>query len=238
MKKIVLFIGLGFFLWKCDTLNQVLETPAGGAAPLTNTEVISGLKEALKVGINNSSSNASKMDGFFKNSAIKLPFPPDAIKVKETVEKIGLTSQVQKFEMTLNRAAEEACKEAKPIFVDAIMGMSISDGFAILKGGDNAATNFLKDKTTSKLISAFSPKVSNAIEKVELTKYWEPLAKAYNTATLLTGGKEVNPDLENYVTGKAVDGLFMLMADEETKIRKDPAARVTSILKRVFGSLD
>jgi hypothetical protein len=167
-----------------------------------------------------------------------LPFPEDAIKVKEKALELGLSAQVEKFEATLNRAAEEAAKEAAPIFVNAIKNMTVEDGFNILRGGNHAATNFLKDKTSSQLVSAFQPKVKTAIEKVELTKYWEPLAKAYNTATFLTGGEKVNPDLENYVTAKAMDGLFLMVSKEEEKIRLDPVARVSDLLKKVFGSLD
>jgi len=245
MKKILLasFGALLLLVTSCDVLlhtaNTVLTEGVGdGTLPLTNEEVISGLKEALIVGTNNSSSLTSKENGFFENARIKLPFPEDALKVKEQAEKLGLGGQVDKFVLTLNRAAEEATKEAAPIFVNAIKEMSLTDGFNILKGADNAATQFLKDNTTSQLSNAFSPKVKTAIDKVELTKFWTPLMSAYNTATLLTGTKKVNPDLEAYVTEKAIAGLFTLIEDEEKKIRKDPIARVSDILKRVFGSID
>ena len=231
---------------ECDDLNNVIQTTdavlnesGGSSAPaLTNDEVISGLKEALTVGIKNGAGAASAVDGFFKNPAIKLPFPPDAQKVKDKAIDLGLQNKVDEFELTLNRAAEEASKEAAPIFVNAIKQMTISDGFAILKGADNAATNYLRDKTTDQLKSAFSPKVKDAIDKVSLTKYWEPLTKAYNTSTLLTGKDEVNTDLNAYVTDRAITGLFKLVEGEELKIRKDPVARVTDILKKVFSTLD
>lgn len=241
MKKLILIGFTAIAVAGCDTLNQVagevLTTePKQG---LTNDEVIAGLKSALKVAIDNSSSMASAVDGFNGNSLIRLPFPQEAIEVKNTLQEKGLLQgQIEKFEMTLNRAAEEAAKEAAPIFVNAITSMSIQDGFTILKGADNAATNYLKDKTTSQLIEAFTPKAKDAIDKVELTKVWEPLVKAYNTATILTGKKEVNPKLEEYVTTKAISGLFTLMETEEKKIRENPAARVNDILKKVFGSLD
>lgn len=244
MKKILIFCAaLATGLSSCDILssaaNTVLSTDGTTGKPsLTNDEVIAGLREALKVGTNNGAGLASKLDGFNKNSLIRLPFPPDAQKVKDKCIELGLKNKVDEFELTMNRAAEEACKEAAPIFINAIMGMSISDGFNILNGPDNAATQYLKDKTTSQLVSAFQPKVKTAIEKVNLTKYWEPLAKAYNTATMLTGGEKVDPNLEGYITGKAVDGLFTLIQQEEGKIRKDPVARVNDILKKVFGSLD
>lgn len=229
----------GLYLVSCDMLSGVMDTGTGTGMPkLTNDEVIAGLREALKVGTNNGASMASKTDGFWKNDALRLPFPPNAQKVKDKCLQLGIRKEVEEFELTLNRAAEVACKEAAPIFVNAIMSMSISDGFNILNGSDNAATQYLKDKTTSQLRAAFQPKVKDAIESVKLTKYWEPLAKAYNTGTLLTGGEKVDPDLENYVTGKAIDGIFHLIQIEEGKIRKDPLARVNDILQKVFGSLD
>ncbi len=202
---------------------------------LTNEEVIAGLKEALTVGTNNSSSNASKEDGFYKNPEIKIPFPKDAEKVKETVESLGMQKQVEEFVLSLNRAAEEAAKESAPIFIDAVKTMTITDGFNILKSSDNAATQYLQDKTTAQLKEKFQPKVHEAIQKVNVTKYWTPLITRYNTATQLTGGEKINPDLDAYVTEKAIEGLFKLIAGEELKIRKDPAARVTDLLKKVFG---
>jgi hypothetical protein len=243
MKKIILIsIALVTFL-SCDVAKQVageiLLPPAGGEKSLTNTEVISGLKEALSVAINNSSSLASKLDGFNGNNLIKLPFPQDAIAVKNYLTDKGLfQGQITKFETTLNRAAEDASATAAPIFLNAIKNMSIADGFAILKGGNGAATNFLKEKTTADLVAAFSPIAKNSIEKVELTKYWGPLVSKYNLSTILTGKPKVNENLDQYVTTKAIDGLFVLMASEENKIRTDPIARVTDILKKVFGSLD
>ena len=243
MKKIVLIsIALITFL-SCDVAKQVageiLLPPAGGEKSLTNTEVISGLKEALSIAINNSSSLASKLDGFNGNNLIKLPFPQDAIAVKDYLTGKGLfQGQIKKFETTLNRAAEDASATAAPIFLNVIKNMSIADGFAILKGGNGAATNFLKEKTTADLIAAFSPITKNSINKVELTKYWSPLVSKYNLSTILTGKPKVNENLDQYVTTKAIDGLFVLMASEENKIRTDPIARVTDILKKVFGSLD
>ncbi len=218
--------------------DQVLDNGSESSTnPLSNEEVISGLKEALTVGIENGSSKASKLDGFLKNDNIRLPFPEDAQKVKDKALQLGLNKKVEEFETTLNRAAEEAAKEAAPIFINAIKEMSIGDGFKILNGSNNAATNYLKDKTLSKLKAAFSPKVETAINKVNLTKYWEPLTSAYNSASFLTGAEDINTDLNEYITNKAIAGLFKLVEEEELKIRKDPIARVTDILKKVFGSL-
>lgn len=227
----------------CEVLNEAASmvnsttTTTPTKPSLTNDEVISGLKEALNVGIKNSVSLTSVTDGFLKNTAIRLPFPPDAIKVKQKALDLGLSGQVEKFETTLNRAAEEATKEALPIFADAIKNMSISDGFAILNGGDGSATKFLRENTTQKLVAAFSPKVQAAISTVKLTEYWEPLITKYNAAMAISGGQKLNPDLNQYVTEKAIEGLFYMVAIEENKIRKDPMARVTDILQKVFGSL-
>ena len=146
-------------------------------------------------------------------------------------------SLTEKFETTLNRAAEEATKEALPIFKSAIVGMSIQDAFGILKGGDGAATTYLKGATSSALKDAFRPKVEAAIAKVKLTEYWNPIITKYNSAMTLTGGEKLNPDLNEYVTNKAIEGLFIMVAKEENKIRLDPIARVSDILKKVFGSL-
>lgn len=198
---------------------------------LSNDDVINGLKEALTVGTNNSSSSASKVDGFLKNSKIKIPFPQEAIDMKNTLDKLGLQKQTTKFVETLNRGAEEAAKQSAPIFLDAIKKMTIGDGFAILNGKDTSATSYLKTKTSNELMAAFQPKVKEALQKVNVTKYWKPLMTKYNK---IPGVKKQNPDLDSYVTGKAMEGLFTLIADEEIKIRKDPAARVSDILKKVF----
>ena len=186
------------------------------------------------MGTNNSTASASKADGFYKNPKITIPFPPEAQKVKDKVIELGMKSEVDKFEVNLNRAAEEASKTAAPIFINAITSMSVGDGFAILKGADNAATQYLKDKTTADLMLKFRPIVDEAINKVELTKSWNPIVTAYNRIPFVT---KQNPDLADYVTKKGLEGLFTLIADEELKIRKDPVARVSDILKKVFGSL-
>ena len=204
---------------------------------LTNEEVISGLKEALNIGIKNAVNLSSVTDGFLKNDVIRLPFPPDAIKVREKAINFGLSKQVTTFEETLNRAAEEATKKALPIFVDAIKNMSVSDGFSILKGGDGAATKFLKSQTLNQLVIAFAPVVKEATTKVQLTAYWNPIITRYNSAMTLSGGQKLDPDLDAYITQKAIDGLFYLVETEENKIRKDPLARVSDILVKVFGSL-
>lgn len=203
---------------------------------LSNEEVVSGLKEALRVGTERSVQKASMTDGFWNDARIRIPFPPEAIKVKNTLSGLGLDQPIEDFEHTLNKAAEEAAKEAVPVFVDAITGMSIQDGFDLLRGGENAATNFLRQRTSATLREKFTPVVDRATSQVALTSYWQPLANAYNTATLLTGGKAVDPDLNAYVTTKAMDGLFLLLAEEEKKIRQDPMARTTALLQKVFAT--
>ncbi|NLH57004.1 MAG: DUF4197 domain-containing protein, partial [Rikenellaceae bacterium] len=189
------------------------------------------------VGSKNSANSASKTDGFYKNSLIFIPFPPEAIKVKNTLESAGLSNLTNDFVLSLNRAAEDASKKAFPIFSEAITSMTINDAMGILKGADDAATTYLKNKTSAKLKAEFKPIIKQSIDKVKVTSYWNPIATNYNRLTALTGGEQVNPNLEEYITDRAMEGLFKLIAKEEALIRKDPAARVTDILKKVFGSL-
>ena len=237
MKKVAIIFSTLIFLVGCAEMTQVMEevnnTMNNGEKPLTNGEVISGLKEALTVGTKNSTSLTSKLDGYYKNPEIFIPFPPEAIKVKEKVEALGMKKQVDEFVLTMNRAAETASSEATPIFVNAVKEMTIADGFAILNGGDNAATNYLRDKTSSQLKVKFNPVVKNAIEKVHVTKYWNPVINTYNKIPLV---EKQNPNLDDYITTKAMDGLFIMIEKEEKNIRTNPVARVTDILKRVFGS--
>ncbi len=245
MKTLTLLTALTISIAGCSQkqLNQTAKAAASaandylngsGTKALTNDEVIKGLKEALNVGTNNSTALASKLDGYYKNPSLFIPFPAEAKKVKDKIDALGMKAQTDKFVLTLNRAAEEAAKNAAPTFINAITSMSINDGFTILKGSDNAATQYLKDKTTAELKAKFTPIVQQAINRVELTKYWNPIITNYNKIPLV---EKQNPDLTSYVTERAMAGLFKLLADEELKIRKDPAARVNDILKKVFGSL-
>lgn len=248
MKKIflsVIALSIVLFTPSCDILEDtaaaVVNTGTGNGGEeknaLSNQEVISGLKEALTVGIKNAVDVTSVTDGFLGNPEIKLPFPESAQNMKEKAIEWGLEGQVNKITETLNRAAEDAAKEATPIFINAIKNMTVSDGFKILNDGEGAATDFLKRNTESELIKAFSPKVQESIEKVKLTEYWDPVMTRYNKAVRFTGGEEVDTDLNNYVTTRAIDGLFTMVEKEENKIRMDPAARVTDLLSKVFGSL-
>ncbi|HEX5035018.1 MAG TPA: DUF4197 domain-containing protein, partial [bacterium] len=193
-------------------------TPAAKPG-LSQNEVIRGLKEALVLGVNTAAGRASRIDGFYKNPLIFIPFPPEAIQMKQMLEKIGLKSQVNKLVLTLNRAAEESAKKAAPIFLQAVKELTIEDGFQILRGPNDAATAYLRRKTSAPLTKAFRPVVRSAMDKVEVTKYWNPLVTQYNRIPFM---QKVNPNLEDYVTDRAVSGLFKLIAEEERKIRKDP----------------
>ncbi|HTF04929.1 MAG TPA: DUF4197 domain-containing protein [Bacteroidia bacterium] len=241
MKKLAVYLFAGsILLIACKDLqklandaNKTLGQNGVGAAPLTNLDAVKGLKEALTQGTNKSTNQASQTDGFFKNARLFIPFPPVAQKVKDNAIKLGMQAQVTKFEETLNRAAEEATKSAAPVFINAITSMTIGDGLGILRGSDTAATNYLRVKCTDSLKLRFKPIVAKATQKVELTKHWNPLATAYNKIPFVT---PINPDLDAYVCERAINGLFLLIGDEEKNIRTNPLARGTEILKKVFGS--
>lgn len=225
-----------FVLGACTTaqINQALGdlNKSLGGSELTTAEVAEGLKEALVKGISTGSDQASQLDGYFKNPRIKIPFPPDVKKVEDKLRQIGLGNEVDKFVMTLNRGAEDAAKEAKPIFINAIKQMTIQDAWGILKGEENAATEYLKRTTSAQLREKFEPVIANSLNKVNATKYYGDIISTYNKIPLV---EKVNPDLNDYATTKAMDGLFLLIADEEKKIRQDPVARTTELLKKVFG---
>ncbi len=236
MKKIIAVCG--FILGACtsaqisQTLGDVNKT-LGGSQPLTTAEVVDGLKEALIKGISTGSDMASQVDGYFKNPQIKIPFPPDVQRVEDKLRQIGLGGEVDKFVMTLNRGAEDAAKEAKPIFVTAIRSMTIEDAWEILKGEDNAATEYLRRTTSAQLKEKFLPVIRNSLDKVNATRYYSDIVTRYNQLPLV---QKVNPDLDDYAADKAIDGLFYLIANEEKNIRDNPAARTTELLKKVFGA--
>lgn len=224
-------------LFTACTVQQIQQTLDDylGSEQLTSEQVAAGLKQALEVGIGNGASAASRIDGYYKNPAIRIPFPPDVAKVESKLRSIGLGDQVDKFILTLNRGAEEAAKEAKPIFLSAIRGMTIQDAWNILKGQDDAATEYLRSKTSAQLAAKFKPVISKSLDKTNATKYYSDIVSTYNK---LPFTDDVDPDLENYATNKALDGLFQLVAAEERKIREDPVARTTDLLKRVFAQQD
>ena len=243
MKKITLSILVLFVMISTSCNSQIdfnklkkqgteILNGASGSTALTNTDIIAGLKEALNVGSKNAGGLASKVDAYYKNPALFIPFPPEAKKIQETLVGLGQTKLVNDFTLTVNRAAEDAAKEAAPIFINAIKAMTINDGLTILNGPNNAATNYLKSTTQAELLKKFKPIIEKSLSKVNATKYWETIITTYNKVPMVT---KMNPDLAGYTTQKAIDGLFILVAAEELKIRQDPTARVTDILKKVFG---
>ena len=199
--------------------------------PLTTTDVAEGLREALIKGISSGSDLASQLDGYFKNPEIKIPFPPEVKKVEDKLRQLGLGGEVDRFIVTLNRGAEDAAKEAKPIFISAIRSMTIQDAWGILKGQPDAATQYLKRTTSAQLKEKFKPVIQSALNKMNATKYYGDIVNTYNQIPFV---QDVNPDLNEYATIKAMEGLFVLIAKEEKSIRENPAARTTDLLKRVF----
>jgi hypothetical protein len=217
--------------WK--KVKEKATTVASAAAPLSEGDIAKGLKEALTVGSKNAASQLNKQDGFLLNPKVRIPFPEDAQRVATKLRELGFGKKVDQFELTLNRAAEDAAKEAAPIFVNAITSMTITDAKNILTGSDNAATSYLQGKTSDPLAQAFSPHIKKALDATAATRLWSELTTLYNRIPLVT---KVETNLTKYTTDRALKGMFTVVADEELKIRKDPAARVTDLLKRVFGS--
>jgi hypothetical protein len=215
-----------------DKLKKAAKSLSSGSG-LSSAEIADGLKEALTNGISKGSDIVSKADGYFKNAEIKLPFPPEAQKAEVKLRQMGLGGEVDKFILTLNRAAEDAAKEAKPIFVTAIKSMTIQDATGILRGESDAATQYLKRTTSSPLKEKFKPVIQNSLNKVNATKYYADLITTYNKIPMV---QKMNPDLDDYATDKAIEGLFIMIAKEEKNIRSNPGARTSELLKKVFGS--
>ncbi|MEQ9376562.1 MAG: DUF4197 domain-containing protein [Imperialibacter sp.] len=231
---ILAFIILAISACSVQQIQKTVDGYLKDAKPTTE-EVASGLKEALEKGITNGAKKASAVDGYFKNPAIKIPFPPDVRKVETKLRQLGMDKQVDQFIETLNRGAEEAAKQAAPIFVSAIKQMTINDAWNILKGDKDAATQYLQKTTTSQLEAKFKPVIQKALDKVNATKYYGDLVNTYNKIPLVD---KVNPDLNDYATTLAIDGLFKLVAQEEANIRNNPGARTTELLKKVFKEQD
>lgn len=200
---------------------------------LSTEEVAAGLKEALTNGASKGSDLVSQADGYFKNAEIKIPFPPEVQKVETKLRQMGMGAEVDKFVLALNRGAEDAAKEAKPIFVTAIKQMTIQDAWSILKGEDDSATQYLKRTTTSQLTDKFKPVIQKSLEKTNATKYYKDLVTTYNKIPMV---QKVNPNLDDYATEKAIGGLFVMVAKEEKSIRDNPTARTTELLKKVFSA--
>jgi Protein of unknown function (DUF4197) len=203
-----------------------------GKTGLSQSEITDGLKQALQIGAKNATGKVSAINGFFGNALIKVLMPPEAKKVENTLRELGLGSQVDDAILSMNRAAEDASGKALQIFINAITSMSIQDGLAILNGTNDAATKYLKSKTTAQLTAQFKPVIQESLDKVNATKYWSIVFTTYNK--LPTTFTKINPDLVAYVTERALNGVFVYIADEEAKIRQNPAARVTDLLKKVF----
>ncbi len=227
---------LGTF-WACQgglggVMDQVAQQMQSDQ-PLTQNEIIAGLKQALEVGTGNAVALTSKTDGYFKNPQIKIPLPEQVRKAEDLLRTVGLGDQVTAFEKSMNRAAERAAPEAKALFVTAIKQMTFADAKKILQGRENEATLYFEEKTSAPLAQRFKPIVHSAMSEVGVTRYYQSIESKLRVLPL---GGSLNLDLDQYVTGKALDGLFFMVAQEEAKIRKDPAARVTELLKRVFGA--
>lgn len=236
MKRIMLslVVAAGIFLSGCDVLKNLPNTTMGiPGTGISQSEAGQGIKEALAQGLSKSVLQLNSTDGFFKDAFYKILLPPDAKKVENTLRSIGFNSLVDKAIMQINRGAEDAAGYAKPIFAEAIRSMTLTDAIGLVKNGDTSATHFFRDKTTSKLIAAFTPVIRASLDKVEGTKYYSDLITKYND--LPTTFKKINPDLTSFVTMKTTDALFDLVAKEELNIRTNFAARSSAILKKVFG---
>ncbi len=203
--------------------------------PLTEDEVAAALRDSLARGITRGAALASRTDGYLGNPRLKIEFPPDVIKVEQTLRKIGFGQELDRFVEQLNRAAEQAAARAKPIFIREITSMKIRDAFEILNGGPDAATRYLERSTSDELYDAFLPVVQKSLDQTSATRYYAEVVNRYNQLPLTF---DVDPDLDEYATDKAIEGLFKLIADEEAEIRANPAARTTKLFRRVFGSLD
>ena len=231
MKKILTFLFLLPFV-SCAELQQI----ADQMPQTTGTfDISNGLKEALNNGISKQVTKLTATDGFFKNEMVKILLPQELQKVDKALRDIGLSSLADEGLKVLNRAAEDAVKEATPIFVDAVKGMSFNDARNILMGADNAATNYLQNTTSTALYSKFSPVVNNSFNKVGADKVWTDIITRYNKIPLVN---KVNPDLTDYVTNKAMEGVFTMISVEEKNIRTDINARTSDLLKRVFAMQD
>jgi hypothetical protein len=250
MKKQILIIALLFFLTtSCDNTDEIIDLLQN--QPLTEAEVVEGLKSALTVGTDTAVSIVSMINGFYLDELIKIYLPPEAQIIVENANNpilaaIGIPELIDEMILKMNRAAEDAATEATPIFIDAITTVTILDAFEILNGADTSATHYLREKTYSNLQTAFQPKIANSLEKplvggISASETWSSLSGLYNdvansVAGQLAGLSPVNVELDEYVTRKALDGLFVKVGEEEKSIRTDPFARVNDILKKVFGN--
>lgn len=217
-----------------NIINDAIDLIGGNTSKFTQGEAASAIKEALSKGVSAGVTKASATDGFFKNQLIKILFPKEFRTVETTLRKAGMGSLVDNFVLSMNRAAENASKQAGPIFLNSIQQMNVNDAINIVSNQQpDAATQFLKRTTTEPLVVAFKPSIKGALDKSLATKYWGDITRNYNKIPFV---QKVNTDLPDYVTRKAIDGLFLLIGQEEGRIRKDPVARTSEILKKVFGT--
>lgn len=238
MKKfsffLILVLALAFSTeGKAQIFNEAMKIVSPSKGGITEADAVSGIREALIKGAGSGVAIVSKQDGYFANPQIKIPFPPEANTVETTLRGLGMGSQVDEVVLSLNRAAEDAAKDAAPVFVSAIKGMTVNDALQIVKGADDAATRYLERTTSTELKSKFRPVIQASLDKVNATKLWSDVINTYNQVPFVT---RMNPDLAGYVTDKAIVGLFVMVAREEKNIRRDPVARTTEILKKVFGN--
>jgi hypothetical protein len=215
-----------------DPLGDVLRGPGRPRGGLTVEKIVRGLKEALRLGAGAAVETAGRRDGYWGSARLRVPMPQELATLERTLRQVGLARQVEEFHLSMNRAAERAAPAARGILVDAITAMTIDDARRILDGADAAATDYFRARTSGPLATAFRPIVADALDEVGVTRLYRDLVARYNRIPL---GRPQAVDLERYVTGRALDGLFLLVADEERRIRRDPAARVTELLREVFG---
>ena len=215
--------------------NVPIKTAGTGLGTLSNANISKGLKEALNKGIDKQVTKLTAVDGFYKNELVKILLPEELQKVDKTLRKMGMSSLADEGILMLNRAAEDAVKESTPIFVDAVKNMSFTDATKILMGNENAATAYLQNETTNPLYAKFNPVIQNSFAKVGAEKVWTSIIKKYNSLPLVT---KVNPDLTDYTTNKALEGVFKMIALEEKDIRTNLNARSTDLLKKVFAKQD
>lgn len=234
MKKTVFILSLIFF-FGCAEMQQIANQLPQGAGALSNADIANGLKAALNNGIDKQVSKLTATDGFFRNEMVKILLPEELQKVDRGLRNIGLSSLADEGIKVLNRAAEDAVKEATPIFVDAVKQMTFNDAKNILMGSENAATGYLQNTTSTALYAKFNPIIKNSFSKVGADKAWENIITRYNAIPLV---QKVNPDLTDYTTNKAMEGVFKMIAVEEKEIRTNLNARTSDILKRVFAMQD
>ena len=228
MKTCLITLSLSFSLLSCETLSNLPQSTT-----ISQTEAAQGIREALDQGVGRGISLLNKEDGFFGSQVYKLLLPPDAQKIENTLRQIGMGSLVDRAILQINRAAEDAVGYARPIFLDAIKQMTITDAINIIRGPNDAATSYFRNKTTDKLVAAFSPVIKQSLDRFSATKYYTDVVNTYNNFP--TTLNKLNPDLPSYVVSKAVGALFDQIAQEEANIRANPVARTTDILKKVFG---